>query len=80
VLRAIVSQFGVPLIAGAAAGSVLAAIAGTVLAAELYGVSSLDPVSHLSAFVLFAAVTSLAALPSLRRAVRVDPVRTLRHE
>ena len=58
----------------------LAAIAGTVLAAELYGVSGFDPVAHVGAFVLFGAVTSLAALPSLRRAVRVDPVQTLRHE
>jgi ABC-type antimicrobial peptide transport system permease subunit len=69
-----------PLVVGAAAGSLLASVAGTVLAGELYGVSSLDPVAHVGAFVLFAAVTALAALPSLRRAIRIDPVRTLRHE
>jgi predicted permease len=80
VLRAVIGQFSVPVVAGATAGSVLAAIAGTVLAGELYGLSGFDPVSHLGAFVLFGAVTSLAAIPSLRRAVRVDPVRTLRHE
>jgi ABC-type antimicrobial peptide transport system permease subunit len=51
-----------------------------VLARELYGVSGLDPMSHLGAFALFAAVTSVAALPSLRRALRIDPVGTLRHE
>jgi predicted permease len=80
VLRAVIGQFAVPLFAGAAAGSALAAAAGTALAGELYGVSGLDPVAHLGAFVLFGAVTALAAAPSLRRAVRVDPVETLRHE
>jgi predicted permease len=80
VLRAVIAQFTVPLFAGAAVGSALAAVAGTALAGELYGVSSLDPVAHLGAFVLFGAVTALAAVPSLRRAVRVDPVETLRHE
>jgi ABC-type antimicrobial peptide transport system permease subunit len=80
VLRAVIGQFAVPLLAGVAAGSALAAAAGTALAGELYGVSGLDPVAHLGAFVLFGAVTALAAAPSLRRAVRVDPVETLRHE
>jgi predicted permease len=80
VVRAVIGQFRVPLVVGAAAGSLLASVAGTVLAGELYGVSSLDPVAHVGAFVLFAAVTALAALPSLRRAIRIDPVRTLRHE
>lgn len=80
VVRAVLGQFSVPLVAGAAAGSVLAAAAATVLARELYGVSGLDPVAHLGAFVLFGTVAALAAVPSLRRAVRVDPVQTLRHE
>jgi predicted permease len=80
VLRAVIGQFTVPLFTGAAVGSALAAVAGTALAGELYGVSGLDPVAHLGAFVLFGAVTALAAVPSLRRAVRVDPVETLRHE
>jgi predicted permease len=80
VVRAVLAQFGAPLAAGAAAGSVLAAVAGTVLASELYGVSGFDPLAHLGAFVLFGTVSTLAAAPGLRRAVRVDPVRTLRHE
>jgi ABC-type lipoprotein release transport system permease subunit len=46
----------------------------------LYGVSSLDPAAHLGAFTLFLLVTALATLPSLRRAIRVDPIQTLRHE
>jgi ABC-type antimicrobial peptide transport system permease subunit len=80
VLRAVIGQFSRPMVAGAAAGSILAAVAGTILASELYGVSRFDPVAHLGAFALFGVVTTLAALPSLRRAVRVDPVQALRHE
>ena len=80
VVRAVIGQFRIPLVGGAAAGSVLATIAGMALARELYGISGLDPVSHLGAFLLFGAVTSVATIPSLRRAVRIDPVQTLRHE
>jgi predicted permease len=80
VLRAVVGQFGVPVAIGAGAGSVFAALAGTVLAGELYGISRLDPVSHLGAFIVFVAVTALGAAPALRRALRIDPVQTLRHE
>jgi ABC-type antimicrobial peptide transport system permease subunit len=80
VLRAVIGRFRVPLVAGAAAGSVLATIVGFVLARDLYGLSGLDPVSHLGAFLLFGAITLLATIPSLRRAVRIDPVETLRHE
>jgi predicted permease len=80
VMRTVIGQFRVPVVAGAAAGSALAAIAGAVLSSELYGVSRFDPVAHLGALVLFGAVTALAVVPSLRRAARVDPVQTLRHE
>jgi ABC-type antimicrobial peptide transport system permease subunit len=80
VLRAVIGQFSVPLAAGATTGSLLAVLAGTVLAAELYGISSLDPIAHVGAYVLFGGVAALAAVPALRRAVRVDPVQTLRHE
>jgi len=80
ILRAVVHQFRVPLLSGAVAGSLLAAAGGTILASELYGVSSFDPLAHLGAFALFAAVAGAAAFPSLRRAIRVDPIQTLRHE
>lgn len=80
VVRAIVRQFRVPLLSGAAAGSLLAGLAGTILSSELYGISSLDPAAHLGAFALFLLVTALATLPALRRAIRVDPIQILRHE
>ena len=80
VLQAVANQFRAPLLSGAVAGSLLAAGAGTILASELYGVSSFDPLAHVGAVALFAAVTAAAAFPSLRRAIRVDPIQTLRHE
>jgi putative ABC transport system permease protein len=80
IVGALLRQFRTPVLLGAVAGSLLATVAGIVLAGELYGVSSLDPVAHLGAFALLTTGASLAALPSLRRAIRVDPVRTLRHE
>jgi predicted permease len=80
VVRAIARQFAAPVVGGALAGSVLAAGVGTILYRELFGVSQLDPVSHGGALLLFAAVATVAALPSLRRAVRVNPIDALRHE
>jgi predicted permease len=80
VRRALIRQFSTPLLWGAAAGSLLAAGAGMILASELYGVSSIDPVAHLGGFGVFVLVSTLAILPSLRRAMRVDPIQTLRHD
>jgi hypothetical protein len=80
VVGALLRHFRLPVLLGAAAGSGLAAAAGFVLARELYGVSSLDPVAHVGAFTVLSAGAALAAVPSLRRALHVDPVQTLRHE
>jgi predicted permease len=80
IVRAIARQFTRPIAIGAIAGSALAALAGTVLSREMFGVSRLDPVAHGGALLLFALVAAVAALPSVRRAVRVDPVQMLRHE
>jgi predicted permease len=80
IVRAIGRQFTAPVVCGALAGSALAAAAGMVLSSELFGVSSIDPFAHGGAFLFFALVAAAAALPSLRRAIRVDPIQTLRHE
>jgi predicted permease len=79
-VRAIARQFAVPLASGAVAGSALAAGGGVVLASELFGVSAFDPLAHGGALLLFALVAAAATFPSIRRALRVDPVQTLRHE
>lgn len=80
VAAAIARQFRTPLLCGAAAGSLLAAGVGTVLSSELFGISQFDPLAHGGAMLLFAVVAALGALPALRRALRVDPITTLRHE
>jgi ABC-type antimicrobial peptide transport system permease subunit len=80
IVRAIARQYWMPIVCGAVGGSALAAGAGTILSSELFGVSQLDPLTHASALALFGVVAAAAAAPSLLRAVRVDPVTTLRHE
>jgi predicted permease len=60
---------------------VLAAIATTrFMSSLLYGVSPLDPRSFAGAAVFLGAVALLAAYLPARRAARVDPAITLRHE
>lgn len=80
VVGAVARQFTTPVLCGAAAGSALAAAAATVLSREMFGVGRLDPIAHGGSFLLFAVVATAASLPSLRRALRVNPITTLRHE
>jgi predicted permease len=80
VVRDVMRQFRTPVLSGAIGGSLLAAGAGTILSSELFGVSQFDPLVHGGALLLFAAVAACAAAPAVRRALRVDPVTTLRHE
>jgi hypothetical protein len=51
-----------------------------VLSREMFGVSPFDPAAHGVALLMFAVVTAFAAGPAVRRALRVDPVTTLRDE
>jgi len=60
----------------------MAAAAGlaSVLRSQLFGLSSLDPVSFVLAPVLFLAFAFLCSMGPLSRAARVDPSTALRHE
>ena len=80
IVRAVARQFAVPTAIGLAGGAACAALAATVLSRELFGLSRVDPISYGGAALLFGLVTVVAALPSLRRAVRTDPMTALRHE
>jgi predicted permease len=51
-----------------------------LLASELYGVSSADPVTFVGVALLMAIVTLLACYIPTRRAMRVDPMVALRYE
>jgi putative ABC transport system permease protein len=65
---------------GVAIGLVGAAAASRAIAAMLFGVSRLDPVTYLGVIALLGSVSVLASGVPAWRAARVDPARTLRVE
>jgi predicted permease len=76
VLRAALAQLGI----GLAIGIPAALAGGRVLAGQLYGVKSYDPIILSLAAVILAACALLAASVPARRATRVDPIAALRYE
>jgi predicted permease len=80
VLRLIVRQSIVPVLAGCVLGSAAAVIAGQIVRSRLYGVSAMDPAAFGGATLLLLAVMTVASLAPARRASRVDPVQVLRTE
>ncbi|MBZ5595625.1 MAG: ABC transporter permease [Acidobacteriia bacterium] len=80
VVRMILRFSLVPVVAGLATGVVVAFFWGLFLGSQFYGIDSFDPVSvSQSVAVLLAAALLAAALPA-RRAIKIDPVETLRYE
>jgi len=65
---------------GVAFGLAGAAAASQAIAAMLFGVSSLDPVTYLGVIVLLAAMSVIACGVPALRAMRVDPIVALRYE
>jgi putative ABC transport system permease protein len=80
VLRLVVRQSIVPVLAGCALGAVGAVVAGTLIRSRLYGVSPMDPVAFGGAALLLLVTMLAASLIPARRASRVDPVTVLRQE
>ena len=76
VLRAALAQLGI----GLAIGIPAALAGGRVLAGQLYGVKSDDPIILSLAVVILAACALLAASVPARRATPVDPIVALRYE
>jgi predicted permease len=76
VLRAALAQLGL----GMAIGIPAALAGGRVLAGQLYGVKSYDPMILGFAAVVLAVCATLAASIPARRATRVDPMIALRYE
>jgi putative ABC transport system permease protein len=80
VLALVLKQNMRPVLIGAVIGIVACTLVAKLLASMLFGVSTLDPLAlgGTTLFVLGAAL--IASLVPARRALRVDPMTTLRHE
>jgi ABC-type antimicrobial peptide transport system permease subunit len=76
VLRAAIFQLGL----GLAIGIPATLVGGNLLASQLYGVKSYDPVILGVAAVVLAGCAIVAAYVPARRATRVDPLVALRYE
>ena len=80
VLRVVVAQSMLPVLAGVAIG--LAASVGLtrLMANMLYGVKATDPATFCAVALLLSATALAASIIPARRATRVDPNTALRHE
>lgn len=80
ILRLILGEISHPVMAGLAAGLILASGVFYLLRGVLYGVNALDGVYFAGVALVFLAVALLASLPPALRATRVDPMVALRFE
>jgi predicted permease len=80
VLSVVMKQLTRPICAGLIVGLAGAAALSQLLRRELFGVSNLDPIAYVAAIGIFGITVLLAALLPARRALRVDPSRSLRYE
>ena len=80
VARMVVREGLVVTLAGAIAGLVLALILGRLSSSVLFGIGASDPPTYAAVVMIIFAVALLASWAPAVRAMRVDPVRTLRAE
>ncbi len=80
VVRLILRDALIPTAFGIAAGVVAAAAASRSLASLLYDIKPTDPITYILASIALGTVGFAAALLPARRAARVDPTDSLRHE
>lgn len=80
VLSIVLRHLSDPVLAGLVAGVAGAAGLAQFLRGRLYGISNLDPAAYLAAIAVFAVTTAIAAVLPARKALRIDPMRALRHE
>ena len=76
VMRGALAQMAI----GLALGIALALAGGRLVASQLYGLKSYDPVTVALAMVILSACSLVAGFVPARRASRVDPMRALRYE
>jgi putative ABC transport system permease protein len=80
VLALVVSRASRPVIVGIAVGLSVAFVLTRVLKSMLFGVTASDAVTFTSAALVLGAAAIAACLVPAVRAVRIDPIRALRHE
>ena len=80
ILRMVLTEVSVLVIAGIAVGLPLAWIAAKLLRHQLYGLSPHDPLTIIASVSAIVAITLLAGCTPARRASKVDPMTALRHE
>jgi predicted permease len=80
VLGLVVREGFQPIVAGILAGIAGSAAVSRLLAATLFGLSSMDAVSFAGVSLLLASIALLATWVPARRATRVDPMVALRYE
>ena len=80
VLKMVLRQGMMPVLAGLAAGAVAALAIGRSIASLLFQVSPRDPIAFIAAAAVLLLVSLAACLVPARRATQVDPTEALRFE
>jgi ABC-type antimicrobial peptide transport system permease subunit len=80
VLRMVLRQGMMPVLAGLAGGAVAALAIGRSIASLLFQVSPRDPIAFTAATTVLLLVSVAACLVPARRATQVDPTEALRFE
>jgi putative ABC transport system permease protein len=80
ILGLVARQAGLITGLGLTIGLAGAIAAGSTMHAMLFGVSNLDPATYIGVFAILSGVLAIACLAPAWRAIRVDPVSTLRSE
>jgi len=80
VLRAVLGRIGVMLGVGSAVGLALGIVSARLLASIVYQATPRDPVVLGGVAAVMCAVALISAWIPARRAISVDPIRSLRHE
>jgi predicted permease len=71
---------GLPIAVGLTFGLAMAGLAGQALRSYLYGLSPSDPPTYAAVIVIVVSTAALATFLPIRRAIRVNPAATLRHD